>query len=42
MNRYSVTVRNAYGFLCTFPLRADNEALAIKASRGAGIFVSIQ
>jgi hypothetical protein len=42
MQRYFVTVRNAYGFLCTFPLSAASESAAIKASRGAGVFVSLK
>lgn len=42
MQRFNVTVRNAYGFLCTFPLSAANEGAAIKAARGAGVFVSIK
>jgi hypothetical protein len=42
MQRYTITIRTAYGFLCTFPLSAASESAAIDAARGAGVFVSIK
>jgi hypothetical protein len=42
MQRYQITVRNAYGFLCTFPISAASAGDAVRAARGAGVFVSIK
>lgn len=42
MQSYQITIRTAYGFLCTFPVRAESKGAAVKAARGAGTFVSIK